>query len=425
MPLNSQSSFPEPNLSGCKIVLAVTGGIAAFRAVDLCSRLLKAGAQVRVTMTPSATKFIAPLTFEAISGAPATTDLFARDRAWEMDHIADARWADLVVVAPATADILAKMAHGIADCPVSTLVLAYEGPLLAAPAMNSAMYLHPATQENLAVLSKRGVEIVGPAEGRLACGEVGPGRLADVDDIFQAIARRLARGASMSGKTVLVTAGPTREFMDPVRFVSNPSSGRMGYALAQEAARRGARAILISGPSALAPPPGVECQRVTTTAEMLTAVKARFVQCDMALFAAAPADYRPAHRSEKKEKKSAQEKSLELEPTEDIAAWAGQNRTPGQTLVLFAAETHDGEARALEKLRSKKHDYVVLNDVLRTDIGFASEENEVLILGRRGKRRAVPKQPKARVAAEILDFVAGKGPPGKARETRKRRSKRR
>ncbi|MCX7015403.1 MAG: bifunctional phosphopantothenoylcysteine decarboxylase/phosphopantothenate--cysteine ligase CoaBC, partial [Candidatus Sumerlaeota bacterium] len=274
------------------------------------------------------------------------------------------------------------------------------------PAMNTSMFQHPATTENLATLARRGVEIVGPGEGRLACGEVGPGRLAEVDDLFAAIARRLARRGAMAGRTVLVTAGPTREFLDPVRFLSNPSTGRMGYALAREAAARGAKVVLVSGPTELAPPPDVECVSVIAAAEMLEAVQARFAQCHLALFAAAPADYRPARRSAEKTLKGKGGQTLELALADDVAAWAGKNRQPGQTLVLFAAETHEGEARAAAKLKKKNHDFVVLNDVSRSDIGFASAENEAVILGRAGERHLIPKQTKERVAAAILDFVA-------------------
>lgn len=391
-----------PDLTGRRIVVAVTGGIAVYKAVDLCSRLRKAGAEIRVTMTESATRFVTPLTFEAIANYPAVTSLFERTRAWEMDHIADARWAELVVVAPATANIIAKMSAGIADDPVSTLALAYEGPMLIAPAMNSSMYRHPATTLNLRLLVDRGVEIIEPASGRLACGEIGPGRLADVEDIVDAIATKLQRKNDLRGKKVLITAGPTREFVDPARFLSNPSTGRMGYALAREAASRGAEVVLVTGPTELSVPSGATVERIVSTAEMLAAVQHHFPDCDLAIFAGAPADYRPAETATTKSPK-ADSLQLNLVPTDDIATWAGQNRREGQILIAFAAETHDAEKHGFEKMKRKNADFIVVNNISRDDIGFASEDNEVVILGKDNSRHLIPKSSKGNIAKAILD----------------------
>ncbi len=388
------------------IVVGVTGGIAAYKAVELCSRLRKTGAQIRVTMTKAATKFVTPLTFETIANYPAVTDMFERSRAWEMDHIADARWAELIVVVPATANIIAKIAHGIADCPVSTLVLAYDGPLVVAPAMNTVMYQSAATQQNLQILRQRGVYLVEPGVGRLACGEVGAGRLAEIEDIMAAIVAVLCPRRDLQGKRVLITAGPTREFIDPARFLSNPSTGRMGYALAEAALERGAEVVLISGPTSLQPPAQARTETITTTAELLEAVKQTLDSCDIAIFAAAPADYRAANPQEQKSAKHQGEFSLQLQPTDDVAAWAGQHRRDGQTLVCFAAETHEAEAHAREKMQRKNADYIVVNDIGRRDIGFASIENEVVILGRHGRRQMIEKASKKVIAQRILDVIA-------------------
>lgn len=394
-------------LKGRRVVVGVSGGIAVYKAVELCSRLRKAGAEVRVTMTRAAAEFVTPLTFEAIAGSPAVTDLFERTRAWEMDHISDARWADLVVIAPATANIIAKMAVGIADDPLTTLVLAYDGPLMVAPAMNAQMYQHPATVQNLNTLRERGVRIVEPGEGRLACGEVGPGRLAEPQDIFEAVVERLTVGRDLAGKKILITAGPTREFIDPARFLSNPSSGKMGFALAHQAVARGAEVLLICGPTQLAPPQGAVIIPIVSTDDLLVAVREHLAQVDAAIFAAAPADYRPAQPSKQKSAKS-ESLSMDLVATPDVAAWAGRNRRDGQVLIAFAAETHEAEARAAEKMERKNCDYIVVNDISRSDIGFASDENEVVILGRDGSRKMIGKSGKTQVANAILNLLVPK-----------------
>ncbi|OPZ01630.1 MAG: Coenzyme A biosynthesis bifunctional protein CoaBC [candidate division BRC1 bacterium ADurb.BinA364] len=338
--------------------------------------------------------------------------MFARERAWEMDHIADARWCDALVVAPATANILGKMAHGIADCPVSTLYLACEKPTLVAPAMNHSMWRHPAVQANVALLRARGAEFAGPGEGRLACGEVGYGRMSEPAEIAEALAWLLGAASSLAGKRVLITAGPTREFLDPARCLTNPSTGKMGYALARQAARRGAVVQLVSGPTALDAPAGVERICVVSAAQMLEAVQARFADCDIAIFAAAPADFRPAVRAEHKVKKHEAGEAIRLERTEDIAAWCGRNRRADQILAGFAAETRDTEANALEKLRAKNLDFIVANDVSRPDIGFAADENEAALLCRDGRRVALARQSKEAMAGAILDTMLPVAPNG-------------
>jgi phosphopantothenoylcysteine decarboxylase/phosphopantothenate--cysteine ligase len=340
-------------LNGRKIIVMVSGGIAAYKSADLVSRLRKSGAEVRVAMTRSAEAFVGALTFESLCGYPVYQNVFERPTAWEMEHIAWARWADAIVAAPATAHLLARLALGLADDAVTTLALAYTGPLFIAPAMNSAMWQNPATQENLEKLLARGVRMIEPGEGALACGEVGPGRMAEPAEIVAALERYFATGAELAGKTVLITAGPTRERLDPIRFISNRSTGRMGAELAAEAAARGARVLLVHGPMRATAPAGTQAYPVESAREMLEKVQALWGEVDIAIFAAAVANYESG-AAEAGKIKGGERLTLELTRTPDIAGWAGGNRRGGQVLVGFCAESEKLIETAKKKLEAKK-----------------------------------------------------------------------
>ena len=386
-----------------KIVLGVTGGIAAYKACDLVSRLKKRGAQVRVVLTANACKFVPPLTFEALSGNPALTDTFAVRS--EMEHIALAKWADAFLIAPATANCLAKLAHGLADDLLSTTALAMRAPLLVAPAMNAGMWRHPATQANVELLIRRGVNMVGPETGHLACGDDDIGRMAAPEDIAEALERMLSPRLDFAGKNVLVTAGPTVERIDPVRFITNRSTGKMGYAIAAAARARGAQVVLVSGPVNLEPPQGVACVRIESSAQLCQAVLDRGEWADVVIQAAAPADFRPARVASQKIKKTGEGMTIALEATTDIAAELGRRKRPGQILVAFAAETNDVLDNARAKLTRKNADLVVANDVSRPDAGFGVDTNVVTLISRTDAR-PLPVMSKGDVADAILDRVA-------------------
>lgn len=392
-----------------RIVLGVSGGIAAYKACDLVSRLKKRGAQVRVVLTKHACEFVPPLTFETLSGNPAYTDAF--DRKFEIEHVALAKWADAMVVAPATANALAKMAAGIADDLLTTTLLAVTAPVVAAPAMNAAMWRHPATRANAALLRSRGVRFVGPASGHLACGDDDVGRMSEPEAIVEALEALFAEGGrvgaacDLSGRRILVTAGPTVERIDPVRFITNRSTGKMGYAIAAAAARRGAEVVLVSGPVSLPCPDGVERVSVESSRELCDAVLGRAGECDAVIQAAAPADFTPAAFSETKIKKTGEGMALELRPTTDIAAALGARKRPGQVLVAFAAETNDLIDNARGKLARKNADLVVANDVTRPGAGFGADTN-IVSLVTRDSARELPVMPKSEVADAILDAVA-------------------
>ena len=385
------------------IALGVTGGIAAYKACDLVSRLVKQGAQVRVVLTEHACRFVPPLTFETLSGNPAYTDTFA-PRA-EMEHISLAKWADAFVVAPATANCLAKLANGIADDLLSTAALAMTAPLLIAPAMNANMWRHPATRANLQTLIARGARTVGPGTGRLACGDDDVGRMAEPAEIVEALDALMNPRRDFEGRRVLVTAGPTVERIDPVRYITNRSSGKMGYALAEAARDRGAEVVLVSGPVALAAPAGVQRVSVESSADLCQAVLARGEWADIVIQAAAPADFRPVAVAESKIKKTGAGMKLELENTTDIAAELGRRKRPGQVLVGFAAETDDVLANAREKLARKNCDMIVANDVSRSDAGFGVDTNAVTLITADGARE-LPLMRKREAADGILDGVA-------------------
>lgn len=391
-------------LSGRRIVVGVTGGIAAYKACDLVSTLVKAGVQVRVVMTRNAERFVGRMTFETLIGDRVHDDMWAERG--EMGHISLADFAEAVIIAPATANIIGKCAHGIADDLLSTALLAFTCPIILAPAMNTRMLHSAPVQANLRLLTERGMRILEPAEGRLACGDEGAGRLPDTAALVAALEDALGgTGDSLAGVRVLVTAGPTREPIDPVRFLSNPSSGKMGYALADEAARRGAAVTLVSGPVALGDPPGVEVVRVGSAAEMHDAVQARAGTVDVFIGAAAVADWRPAEVSDQKLKKSGQDElTLRLQRTPDIIASVGAWQ-PRPLVVGFAAETEELLAHAEEKLRAKGLDLIAANDVSRLDVGFATDANEITLMDATGTRTEFPIMSKAEVAGAILDRI--------------------
>jgi phosphopantothenoylcysteine decarboxylase / phosphopantothenate---cysteine ligase len=408
-----------------RITLGVTGGIAAYKSAELVRRLQDDGHSIQVVMTRSAREFITPLTFAALSGQRVITDLFSNQPGGEgsldsaIDHIAVAQRTDLLLVAPATADILAKFARGVADDFLTTLYLALTVPVVIAPAMNVNMWQHAATEQNVATLRKRGVRIVEPSEGYLACGMTGSGRLAEQEDILRAVRETLAREQDLAGDTVLVTAGPTCEDLDPVRFLTNRSSGKMGYAVAAAAARRGAKVALVSGPTSLETPQGVERIDVRSTEQMQRAVQARFAACTIAVFAAAVADYRPAEKSNQKIKHGKEAVTLRLEPNPDILA--GVAREKGERLVVgFAAESEHVAENARKKLTEKNADLIVANDVNAEGAGFDVETNVVTLFSRDGRDLPLPRLSKAEVAQRILDEALrlrsiGKGQPASLR----------
>lgn len=391
-----------------RITLGVTGGIAAYKSAELVRRLQDEGHTIQVVMTRAAREFITPLTFAGLSGQRVITDLFtdqpgkAGDLDSAIDHIAVAQKTDLLLVAPATADILAKFARGVADDFLTTLYLASTAQTVIAPAMNVNMWQHAATQENVAVLRARGVRIVDPAEGYLACGMTGSGRLADQEQILQAVRESVRAEQDMAGETVLVTAGPTCEDIDPVRFLTNRSSGRMGYAIAASAARRGAKVTLVSGPTALDSPRGVQRVDVRSTEEMQRAVQAKFPACTIAIFAAAVADYRPAEKSRQKIKRKEDALTLRLEPNPDILAAAAKDKGERQ-VVGFAAETEHVAENARKKLTQKNADLIVANDVGAEGAGFDGDTNIVTLFSRDGRDRPLPRLSKTEVAQCILD----------------------
>ncbi|MBQ9942626.1 MAG: bifunctional phosphopantothenoylcysteine decarboxylase/phosphopantothenate--cysteine ligase CoaBC [Christensenellaceae bacterium] len=383
------------------IVVGITGGIAAYKAATLVSLLKKAGADVHVVMSKNATQFITPLTLETLSKNRVVTDTFSRETPYEVSHVALNKKADLIVVAPATANIMAKAAHGIADDYLSTFLLAATCPVMFAPAMNTAMLHAPATRENMATLLKRGCQMISSASGMLACGDVGDGRMAEPEDIYKAILAHFAAKADFAGKKLLVTAGATRERIDDVRFLSNRSTGKMGYAIAKAAKERGAEVVLVSGPTALPCPAGVTRVDVESAQQMYEAVLAHFDAAHVVIKAAAVADYTPAEPQTGKIKKAG-DMQLKLVRTRDILAELGSKKTH-QVLIGFAAEAADLEENAQGKLTRKNLDMIAANDISRSDIGFGSEENCVQLYFADGRKKTVEKCPKEQVAHAILD----------------------
>jgi phosphopantothenoylcysteine decarboxylase / phosphopantothenate---cysteine ligase len=393
-----------------RIALGVTGGVAAYKAAELVRRLQQEKLDVQVVMTRSAQEFITPLTFAALTGQRVITEMFGRDDAGPanvesaIEHIAVAQRIDLLLVAPATADILGQFAHGIAGDFLGTLYLATKAPVVVAPAMNVNMWEHPATQENLATLRARGVHVVNPDEGYLACGMTGAGRLAATEAIVEEVRGVLGLRRDLEGQTVLVTAGATREDIDPVRFLTNRSSGKMGYALAEAAARRGARVVLVSGPTDLRVPEGVDWIPVRSTEEMRNAVRERAAEASVVIMAAAVSDYRPAAAQSQKMKRGDERLVLELEPTPDILAELGREKG-SRILVGFAAETDRVEENARGKLVRKGADMIVANDVTQEGAGFDTDTNIVTLLLRDGREVPLPKQSKFDIANRIFDEI--------------------
>jgi phosphopantothenoylcysteine decarboxylase / phosphopantothenate---cysteine ligase len=393
-----------------RITLGVTGGVAAYKAAELVRRLQQEGHSAQVVMTRSAREFVTPLTFAALSGQKVITDLFSDSSGGEanlesaIEHIAVAQRTDLLLVAPATADIIAKFARGVADDFLTTLYLASTAPVVVAPAMNVNMWNHAATRENVETLRARGVKIVEPDEGYLACGMTGPGRLAGIEEILSAVHEVTKAHRDLEGETILVSAGPTCEDLDPVRFITNRSSGKMGYAVAEAAAKRGAKVILISGPVNLDTPAGVERIDVRTAEEMRRAIMERFANASIAILAAAVADYRPAQPRPEKIKKGSAPLAISLEPTTDILAEVAKNKA-NRMVVGFAAETDRLAENARKKLTSKNADLIVANDVTAEGAGFDRDTNVVTLFSRDGRDLALPKMPKSEVAQRILDEV--------------------
>lgn len=393
-----------------RILLGVGGGIAAYKAAELARALMERGATVETIMTKAATAFIQPLTFASLTGHKVTTDLFAHSGSADetlssaIEHIRVARDHELLVVAPCTADLLAKFAHGHADDFLSTTYLAFSGKVVLAPAMNTNMWNHPATQKNLAILRERGTIIVDPEAGYLACGMTGPGRLADPQHIADVAVKTLQVRQDLEGETVLITAGPTQEPLDPVRFISNRSSGKMGYALADAARARGAHVVLVSGPVNLTPPAGVELVKVQTALEMRDAVISRLTKATIIVKSAAVADYHVANIPPQKVKKTAAKVSIDLDPTPDILAECGRLKED-RILIGFAAETQNMVDEARRKMKTKNCDMVVGNLVSQEGIGFESDQNEVTLVLRSGEVEKIQKAPKRQIADRIFDQI--------------------
>jgi phosphopantothenoylcysteine decarboxylase/phosphopantothenate--cysteine ligase len=387
------------------VLLGVSGGIAAYKSAELVRQLQSLGATVRVVMTRGAREFITPLTLQALSGNPVHTELLDAEAEMGMGHIELARWADLLVIAPATADLIARLAGGRADDLLTTVALATPAPLLLAPAMNQQMWRDQATTDNIATLTARGVGVVGPAAGEQACGDVGPGRMEE-PEVIAAAAGALFETGILAGKRVVITAGPTREALDPVRYLSNHSSGKMGYALAEASIAAGATTTLVSGPVNLAPPDHASLVKVDSAADMLSACEALLPECDIFIACAAVADYRPAEAAGQKIKKDAATLSLELVRNPDIVTAVAGSPFPVFT-VGFAAETRDVLAYARDKMARKGLNMIVANDVSEQSIGFNSDENEVTVIWHGGEQ-ALQRAGKYTVAAQILELVAAR-----------------
>lgn len=389
-------------LQGKTVLLGVTGGIAAYKAAALASALVKQHCQVEVVMTEHATKFIAPLTFEQLTGRRTMVDTFDRNFSHQVEHIALAQRTDLVLIAPATANVCAKLAHGLADDMLTTTVLACKCPKLIAPAMNTNMYENPITQDNLDTLRHYGWEVIEPASGRLACGAVGAGKMPEPEDLLQHVLRHLALPHDLAGKHVLVTAGPTQEALDPVRYLTNHSTGKMGYAIARMAMLRGAQVTLVTGPTAIAPPPFVEVVPVTSAQDMFEAVAARSPEADMIFKAAAVADYTPVGYSDDKVKKKDGDLSIPLKRTTDILQYLGQHRRPGQVICGFSMETRDMLENSRAKLEKKNVDMICANNLKVAGAGFGTDTN-VITLITKDNVEELPLLSKEEAASRILD----------------------
>ncbi|MEQ8156529.1 MAG: bifunctional phosphopantothenoylcysteine decarboxylase/phosphopantothenate--cysteine ligase CoaBC [Clostridiaceae bacterium] len=387
-----------------KVLIGVTGGIAVYKALDLISQLRKKDIEVKVIMTESAQKFVSPLSFQALSQNMVTTDMFQEPKAWEIQHISLAKWADLVLIVPATANIIGKVANGIADDMLSTTIMASKAPVYFAPAMNTNMYVNPIVKGNIKKLKEYGYGFIDPASGRLACGDEGQGKLAPVEEILEVAVSVLNKSDDLEGKKVLVTAGPTISPIDPVRFITNRSTGKMGYAIAEEARDRGAEVILVSGPTKIKPPYGIKVINVNTNEEMKSAVLDNFVTSDIVIKSAAVADYKIAQYSEKKIKKGEGNLNLEFVRDNDILKLLGEKKSDNQVLVGFAAESNDLIENAKKKLINKNLDLIVANDITSTETGFASDENKVILISKNDNIH-LDKMSKREVAKKLFDEI--------------------
>ncbi|HOE63519.1 MAG TPA: bifunctional phosphopantothenoylcysteine decarboxylase/phosphopantothenate--cysteine ligase CoaBC [Candidatus Sumerlaeota bacterium] len=392
-------------IKGKKILLGVSSSVACYKAVELARLFCKAGCEVRVVMTPNAANLVQPLQFEAATRQPVYCDVFNRRAPWDVEHISLAHWGDIFVIAPATANIMAKMAGGIADDAPTTLYLAFAKPVFIAPAMHTEMWHHPATQSNLGILLKRGIHVIGPASGDLASGDKGLGRMAEPQKIFEFVVKFFKPSQSLGDKKVLITAGPTREMIDPIRFISNRSSGKMGYALAEEAAQRGADVTLISGHTNLPAPANVKIIRITSAIEMHQEVLKLAHQTEIFIFAAAVGDYRPAKTANTKIKKQSDEITLNLVRNPDIAKEIGKNAKQNQTLIGFAAETGNLEEYARKKLKEKNFDMIIANDVSSKEIGMGCDENKVSFIYAKGKMETAGPALKRDLAVVVWDKI--------------------
>ncbi|MBP1743920.1 MAG: phosphopantothenoylcysteine decarboxylase/phosphopantothenate--cysteine ligase [Firmicutes bacterium] len=384
------------------VVIGVCGGIAVYKVLDIISALKKKNVNIHVIMTEAATEFVSPLSFQTMSQNLVSTDMFVEPKAWEIQHISLAQKADAMLIVPATANFIGKVSNGIADDLLTTTVMATKAPVLVAPAMNTGMYTNSILQENIARLRVHGFKFIDPAEGRLACGDTGIGKLADTEEICDCVMKELYDIKDLKGKKVLVTAGPTIAPIDPVRYITNRSSGKMGYAIAEEAAYRGAEVVLVSGPSHIKPPYGVELINVKTTGDMYNAVTSRFGEADIVIKAAAVADYKPKTYSDAKIKKASSDLAIEFVKDFDILKKLGEMKT-NQILVGFAAESHDLLENAQGKLEKKNLDYIVANDITKT--GFATDDNKVTILRRDGDPIYLESMAKRNVARELFNII--------------------
>ncbi|EOU1684312.1 bifunctional phosphopantothenoylcysteine decarboxylase/phosphopantothenate--cysteine ligase CoaBC [Clostridium perfringens] len=389
------------------VVVGVSGGVAVYKALDVISRLRKKDVEVHVIMTKSATEFVTPLSFQSLSQNMVITDMFAEPKAWEIQHISLAKKADLMLIVPATANIIGKVANGIADDMLSTTIMATKAPVVFCPAMNTNMYENPIVQRNISLLKELGYQFIEPASGRLACGDEGKGKLQDTEIIAEETLRRLHSTKDLLGKKVVVTAGPTIVPIDPVRILTNRSSGKMGYSIAEEARDRGAEVILISGPTSLRKPNGIKVIDIKTNEDMFNAIKNEFKDADIVIKSAAVADYKAKNYSNEKIKKTGDDLNLIFERDRDILKTLGDMKE-NQTLVGFAAESSNLKENAKGKLDRKNLDYIVANDISKSETGFASDENKVTIISKSGEEVSLEKMSKREVAKNIFDIIKGR-----------------
>lgn len=389
------------------VVVGVSGGVAVYKALDVISRLRKKDVEVHVIMTKSATEFVTPLSFQSLSQNMVITDMFAEPKAWEIQHISLAKKADLMLIVPATANIIGKVANGIADDMLSTTIMATKAPVVFCPAMNTNMYENPIVQRNISLLKELGYEFIEPASGRLACGDEGKGKLQDTEIIAEETLRRLHSTKDLLGKKVVVTAGPTIVPIDPVRILTNRSSGKMGYSIAEEARDRGAEVVLISGPTSLRKPNGIRVIDVKTNEDMFNAIKNEFEDADIVIKSAAVADYKAKNYSNEKIKKTGDDLNLIFERDRDILKTLGDMKE-NQILVGFAAESSNLKENAKGKLERKNLDYIVANDISKPETGFASDENKVTIISKSGEEVSLEKMSKREVAKNIFDIIKGR-----------------